>query len=49
MRDRRGLDYGTYRLVDAATGSVYASSAQTDYGLTLSQVEAILDRGRELG
>jgi hypothetical protein len=40
MRDPRGLGYGTYRLVDTATGNVYAHRPPTGYGLTLEQVEA---------
>jgi hypothetical protein len=47
QRDRRGLAYGLYRLLDAGTGEVYASGdGPTDYNLDLDAVEAILDRGR---
>jgi hypothetical protein len=45
MRDRRGLAFGTYRLVDADSGQVVASDLRTGYGLSLDEVEEILDRG----
>jgi hypothetical protein len=44
-RDTRGLAFGTYRLVDADTGRVVACDLRTDYGLSLDEVEEILDRG----
>jgi hypothetical protein len=40
-RVRRGLDSGTYRLIDVDTGEVYASR------LSLDDVERILNDGRK--
>ena len=46
VRDPRALAFGTYRLVDADTGELYAGDPPTGYGLDLDQIEAVLDRGR---
>jgi hypothetical protein len=46
MRDTRGLAFGTYRLVDADTGRIVASDLRTGYGLSLDEIEDILDRRR---
>jgi hypothetical protein len=45
MRDTRGLAFDTYRLIDADTGQVVASDEHTGYGLSLDEVEDILNRG----
>jgi hypothetical protein len=41
-RDSRAIDYGTYRLVDIASGGVVAGSVTTTYGLTLDEIETAL-------
>jgi hypothetical protein len=46
MRDKRGLGYGLYRLVDIDTGEVYPPDAGTGYTLSIDAVEQILDQGR---
>jgi hypothetical protein len=46
MRDTRGLAYGTYRLVDVDSGQVIACDSRTGYGLSLDEVEDILNQGR---
>lgn len=43
-RDTRALDYGTYGLVDVATGYLAAGSTSTGYGLSLDEVEAALTK-----
>jgi hypothetical protein len=41
--------YGTFQLVDARSGQVYASGdGPTGYNLSLEEIEAILDRGRHV-
>jgi hypothetical protein len=47
QRDKRGLLYGTFQLIDARSGQVYASGeGATEFGLSLEEIESILDRGR---
>lgn len=41
LRDPRAIGYGTYRLLNAATGAV-VMSGPGDYGLTLDHVEGVL-------
>jgi hypothetical protein len=43
VRDPRAIGYGTYRLVDASTNNIRAGMPPTGYGLTLDDVERILD------
>lgn len=43
VRDPRALDFGTYRLVDTFTGVATHSNTRTGYGLTLDDVERILN------
>jgi hypothetical protein len=38
VRDTQALGYGTYRLIDADTGELYAGDELTGYGLTLDAV-----------
>ncbi len=45
-RDPLALDYGTYALVNAKTGVLMASGRDSDYGLTIDQVEQLLKAGR---
>jgi hypothetical protein len=48
MRDRRGIGYGLYRLVDTETGEcVGAPAGRCNYTLTLDAVERVLDDGRK--
>lgn len=42
-RDPRAAGYGTWQLVDAA-GELVAGDPQYGYGLTLAEVEELLDR-----
>lgn len=44
MRDPRGIDFGTYRLVDPYTNTVTRADGPGDYGLTLDDVERELGR-----
>lgn len=39
MRDPRGIDYGTYQLVDETGRIVAKASGRAAYGLTLDQIE----------
>jgi hypothetical protein len=41
-RDPRAVGYGTYMLVDAATGNLVAWAGGDGYGLDLDQVERAL-------
>lgn len=41
-RDTQAADYGTYRLVDATTGTVVSYGGSTPYGLTLDEIEKAL-------
>lgn len=42
-RDRRAIGYGTYDLCFARTGKrAYSGDGETDFGLTLDEVERIL-------
>jgi hypothetical protein len=43
-RDPRATDYGTYRLVDAATGVVEAYGDSSLYGLSMDDVERELTK-----
>jgi hypothetical protein len=45
-RDPHALDYGTYQLVDATTGTVVTSSLTSGYGLTLGEIERELTNPR---
>ncbi|WP_128639244.1 hypothetical protein [Rhodococcus opacus] len=45
-RDPRATDYGTYQLVDAATGGLKAHRLPGGYGLTLDDVERVLNGER---
>ena len=45
-RDPHALDYGTYQLVDATTGSVVTSTLTAGYGLTLGDIERELTNPR---
>jgi hypothetical protein len=38
VRDRRGLTFGKYQLVDANTGNLVAGDRHTGFGLSLDQV-----------
>lgn len=44
LRDPRAIGYGTYRLVNAATGTLEAYGDPSGYGLSLDQIEEALDR-----
>lgn len=41
-RDTRAAGYGTYRLVDPATGTVVSYGEPAPYGLTLDDIEKAL-------
>jgi hypothetical protein len=43
-RDPGAIDYGTYRLVRASDGSLYANRLGQKYGMTLDSVERDLER-----
>jgi hypothetical protein len=45
-RDHLAQGYGLYRIIDAATGEVYAGGGPGGYALTLDGVEQALNAGR---
>lgn len=45
-RDRRAVDYGTYRLVDPYNNAVVAAGAPGDYGMPLDEIERELNNPR---
>lgn len=46
-RDPRSYDYGTYMLMDGRTGAIVAAGVEGHaYGLSLDDVESVLQRGR---
>jgi hypothetical protein len=44
QRDPRVSSHGTYMLVETDTASVKASGSPAGYGLTLDEIEDVLDR-----
>lgn len=49
QRDPRGRLHNTWQIIDADTGELVAGDQRTGYGLTLSEVEVILNAGRKPG
>jgi hypothetical protein len=47
MRDKRGIGWGTFQLVDTDTGELVAGDRRWGYGLSAEEIEAFLDRGRK--
>jgi hypothetical protein len=41
-RDPQAIEYGTYRLVDVATGTVEAYGDSSLYGLSMDEIERCL-------